>query len=529
MMSNTIFCHSGSSRLKSHVFNGRWFFVFNRLLAILITLTFVFGLTNQVRADDIPTSKKTDFVDIQQIIPSVELNMKYATSDNFTHTKLYDSSKALLRNGTASKLKKVADEVEQKGFRLKIWDAYRISKAQFKMWNLVPDSRYVANPYKGYSNHSRGSAVDLSLVDLEGNEIEMPTGFDNFTAAAARVNENANAKYLEEIMVKYGFRPLATEWWHFDDTDTYDPADTATVAPLPVSKENEKKEITVSAIGDVTLGQDDKFQYTGSFNQYYKQSGAEYFFSGVKKILSEDDLTIANLEGTLTKATEKPDKSFQGDNAFFFKGSPSYAAILKDGSIEAVDLANNHSMDYMDEGYRDTVAALDNTGIKSYGYDNVAIYEKDGIKIGLIGVNTLGKLEEGVNLTKLEFDLANKIQVLKDQTSLIIVSFHWGTENKSTPTSEQRELGRLAVEQGAGLVLGHHPHVIQPIEMYEGKSIVYSLGNFVFGGNSNPRDKTTEIFRQTFSFENGKLVGINSPLIIPCKLSTSFRPEPLPK
>lgn len=295
--------------------------MFNRFLVILITLTFVFGLSNQARADTL-TNKKTDFVDILQVIPSVKLDMKYATVDNFTHTKLYDSSQALLRNGTADKLKKVADEVEEKGFRLQVWDAYRVPKAQLKMWSLVPDSRYVANPYKGYSNHSRGSAVDLSLVDLEGNEVEMPTGFDNFTAAASRANENANAKYLESIMVKYGFKPLATEWWHFDDTDTYEPADNAYATyavSSPVLQENEKKEITLSAIGDVTLGQDDRFQYTGSFNQYYKQSGAGYFFSGVKKILNEDDLTIANLEGTLTEATEKPDKSFQGDQAFFLR------------------------------------------------------------------------------------------------------------------------------------------------------------------------------------------------------------------
>ena len=502
--------------------------MFNRFLTILITLTFVFGLTNQAWADTL-TSKKTDFVEIQQIIPSVKLDIKYATTDNFTHTKLYDSSKALLRSGTADKLKKVADEVKKKGFLLKIWDAYRVPKAQLKMWNLVPDSRYIANPYKGYSNHSRGSAVDLSLVDLEGNDIEMPTSFDNFTSAAARVNENANAKYLEEIMVKNGFKPLATEWWHFDDTDNYEPADTAKVTSPPVLQGNERKEITLSAIGDVTLGQDDRFQYKGSFNQYYELSGAGYFFSGVKKILSQDDLTIANLEGTLTEAIKKPNKSFQGDQAFFFKGSPSYTAILKDGSIEVVNLANNHSMDYLEEGFRDTVLALDNTGIKSFGYDKTAIYEKDGIKIGLIGVNTLGELEEGVNFINLEFDLANKIQFLKDQTSLIIVSFHWGTENIGTPTSKQLELGRFAVEQGAGLVLGHHPHVIQPIEVYQGKSIVYSLGNFVFGGNSNPWYKNTEIFQQTFSFENGKLVGINSPSIIPCKLSTSFRPVPLPK
>lgn len=519
--------HRYQSSQKPHLI-WRWSFVFNRFLTILITLTFIFGLTNQARADT-QTSKKTDFVEIQQIIPSVMLDMKYATTDNFTHTKLYESSQALLRSGTAEKLKKVADEVAKKGFRLKVWDAYRIPQAQFKMWKLVPDSRYVANPYRGYSNHSRGSAIDLSLVDLAGNEIKMPTDFDNFTTAAARTNANANAKYLGKIMVKHGFKPLATEWWHFDDTNVYEPTETAKITSPSEPPKNERHEITLSAIGDVTLGQDDRFLYPGSFNQYFKQKGAGYFFSDVKKILSEDDLTIANLEGTLTEATEKPDKRFQGDKAFFFKGNPSYTAILKDGSIEAVDLANNHSMDYLDQGFRDTVTALDKTGIKSFGYDKVAIYEKNETKIGLIGVNTLGKLEEGVNLINLEFDLANKIQSLKDQTTLIVVSFHWGTENISTPTSEQRELGRLAVEQGASLVLGHHPHVLQPLEVYQGKSIVYSLGNFVFGGNSNPSYKSTEIFQQTFSFENGNLVGVNTPLIIPCELSTSFRPVPLPQ
>lgn len=500
--------------------------MFNRFLTILITLTFIFGLSIQVQAASL-TSQKTDFVEIQEFIPSVTLDIKYATTANFTHTKLYDNSEALLRKGTAEKLKKVAEEVAKKGFRLKIWDAYRIPKAQFKLWSLVPDSRYVANPNKGYSNHSRGSAVDLTLVDWLGNEIEMPTDFDNFTAAAARINENANAKYLENIMVKYGFKPLATEWWHFDDTDIYEPTESAKATSTVEG--NETIEITLSAIGDVTLGQDDRFQYAGSFNQYYKQEGVGYFFSGVKDILSADNLTIANLEGTLTEATEKPNKSFQGDKAFFFKGSPSYTAILKDGSIEAVDLANNHSMDYLEKGFKDTVMALDNTGIKSFGYDKVAIYEKDGILIGLIGVNALGKLEEGVNLVNLQFDLANKLQFLKDRTSLIIVSFHWGIENTSQPTSEQRELGRFAVEQGASLVLGHHPHVIQPLEVYQGKTIVYSLGNFVFGGNSNPCYKSTEIFQQTFSFQNNQLIGINAPTVIPCKLSTSFRPEPLAK
>lgn len=524
--------------MNSRRFAGGGLFVFNRFLAILITITFVLGFTGQVllaktsfdclagetqNSDDL--QKKTDFVDIQLEIPSVDLDIKYATTDNFTHTKLYDSPKAFLRQGTADKLKKVAEEVAKKGYRLKIWDAYRSPEAQFAMWKLVPDKRYVADPYKGYSNHSRGSAVDLTLVDSQGSELAMPTDFDNFTAEAAWTNHNENAKYLKKVMVKHGFKPLTTEWWHFDDQDTYKPADSAQVSTSPAFSREENETLTISAIGDVTLGQDERFLYPGSFNQYYKLKGPEYFFSGVKKVLSEDDLTIANLEGTLTEGTEKPDKSSQGNQAFFFKGNPFYTAILKDGSIEAVNLANNHSLDFMNKGFMDTVSTLDHAGITSFGDNKVAVYESKGLKIGLIGVNTLGPLEEGVNFDTLMSELKVNIQSLKEKTSLIIVSFHWGTENKSNPTPEQRRIGHFAVDQGADLVLGHHPHVLQAYEMYQGKCIVYSLGNFVFGGNSNPWYKNTEIFRQQYSFAKGKLVGASSPLIIPCRLASSFKPE----
>ena len=504
-----------------------------RFLASIVSLILVFGLSTQVLADDTRISqmivaelKKTDFVEIQQIIPNVELDIKYATTDNFTHTKLYDNSKALLRKGTADKLKKVADEVEEKGYRLKIWDAYRSPDVQFEMWNLVPDTRYVANPYKGYSNHSRGSAVDLTLVDRQGRDLVMPTSYDKFTVAAAQADLNENSTYLKKVMIKHGFKPLSTEWWHFDDKDTYKPADSAQALSLPVFQ-NKETIITISAIGDVTLGQDERFLYSGSFDQYYKLKGYNYFFSGVKKILSEDDLTIANLEGTLTEATERPDKSAQGNQAFFFKGNPHYTAILKDGSIEAVNLANNHSLDFLNKGYVDTVSTLDHAGIYSFGDEKVTIYEKNGIKIGLLGVNTLGPLEEGVNLEKLMSELKDNIQELKEKTSLIIVSFHWGIEKEFVPTQEQRNLGRFAIDHGADLVLGHHPHVLQPYEIYQGKSIVYSLGNFVFGGNSNPWYKETEIFRQQFRFINGRLEQISAPLTIPCRLSSSFRPEPV--
>jgi len=236
-------------------------------------------------------------------------------------------------------------------------------------------------------------------------------------------------------------------------------------------------------------------------------------------------LTIANLEGTLTEATEKPDKRHQGNQAFFFKGNPHYTSILKDGSIEAVNLANNHCMDFLNKGFTDTAETLDHAGITYFGDKKIAVYEKNGVKIGLIGVNTLGPLEEGVNTRNLMSGLKADIQTLKERTSLIIVSFHWGKENTYSPTHEQRQLGRFAVDQGADLVLGHHPHVLQAYETYRGKCIVYSLGNFVFGGNSNPKYRDTEIFSQKYSFVNGKLVKAYSPIIIPCQLTSSFRPQ----
>ncbi|HZK55343.1 MAG TPA: CapA family protein [Desulfosporosinus sp.] len=497
--------------------------MFYRFLAFLIALSCFWGSSSVVMAADTP-----DFVDIQQIIPSVVLDIKYATTDNFTHTKLYDSPnpKALLRRGTANKLKKVADEVEKQGYYLKIWDAYRSPEVQFKMWKIVPDTRFVANPNKGYSNHSRGSAVDVTLIDLQGKEIPMPTGYDDFTQEAARAKDNVNAKYLQTVMINNGFKSLATEWWHFDDKDSYQPADSVQVSSPQVLDHDEITSITLSAVGDVTLGQDERFSYAGSFNQYHTLHGSDYFFSGVKKILSEDDLTIANLEGTLTRVSEKPDKSAQGNQAFFFKGNPYYTEILKDGSVEAVNLANNHSMDFQAKGLTDTLDTLDHAGITSFGDDKITTYEVKGVKIGLIGVNTLGPLEEGVNLDNLKSDLDKNIKVLKETTSLIVVSFHWGTEKKMTITQAQRDLGRYAVDLGADLVLGHHPHVLQMYEIYQGKCIVYSLGNFVFGGHSNPSYTNSEIFQQTFAFEKGKLSKANTPVTVPCRLLSSFKPEP---
>ena len=172
--------------------------------------------------------KDTDFVRVSDYIPEVIVELKYSTEDNFTGQPIYDFQDAFLRYGTVMKLKAAADELQTMGFRLKIWDAFRPVSAQFKLWDICPDDTYVADPNKGYSNHSRGFAVDLTLVDSGGREVEMPTEFDEFTTKADRDYSDctetaaANARMLEQTMEKFGFSGYHGEWWHFNDSQKYD-------------------------------------------------------------------------------------------------------------------------------------------------------------------------------------------------------------------------------------------------------------------------------------------------------------------
>lgn len=453
-----------------------------------------------------PEAKKTDFVNLAEYIPALLIDLPYAGTDNFTQTKLYNQNIAYLRKGTADKLKAAVEELNRAGYHARIWDAYRPPEVQFKMWSVFPDANYVANPWAGYSSHSRGSAVDITIDNLP-----MPTAYDDFSARASRANQNDNARYLEAVMVKHGFKPLASEWWHFIDTETYEPAEKVTLAPQPVLRPNQKTEIKISVIGDLILGQDFRF---GNFNDYYHKYGPGYFLSGVRDILAGDTLTIGNLEGALTNRTAIIGKTAQQNNAYWFKGLPAYTAILTAGSIEAVNVANNHSLDYLQAGYDDTIANLNKAGIASFGYDKTAVINN----VGLIGANVLGPIEEGVDLAAFRKNLIAQIQNLKQKVPLVIVYFHWGKEYSSVE-ERQVELARLAIDSGADLVVGSHPHILQPMEQYNGKTIVYSLGNFVFGGNTRVRSNETAIFQQTFRFVNGELVSANDGQLIPCYVS----------
>lgn len=296
------------------------------------------------------------------------------------------------------------------------------------------------------------------------------------------------------------------------------PSAPAAPAPAPQSPADPITTVTLSAAGDCTLGTEESFGYEGTFPEAWDAAGGDssVFLAGVRSVFDQDDLTLVNMEGPLTTRGERQDKTFA------FRGDPAYVEVLKTGSVEAASLANNHSYDYGNDGYWDTFKTLGDTGIMPFGYEESQILTVKGIPVGLVGINAL---EAGAP-DQLQEELA---KVKERGARLTVVFFHWGSELETRPDEDQVWLAHLAVDQGADLVLGAHPHVIQPLETYKSRTICYSLGNFCFGGNSNPRDKDTFIYQQTFRFQKGRLLGADPGKVIPCRISSTpdwndFRP-----
>src|SRR3989338_2315248 len=166
-------------------------------------------------------------IDIRQVHPRVLVEVRYATPDNFMGEALYPEARCLLRRETAAKLAHAQDALELRGLGLKVFDGYRPLSVQKKMWARFPLEGFVANPAKG-SNHNRGAAVDVILVDKEGHELAMPSAYDEFTERSHRdypggtPEARENRLILRETMKAAGFKGIETEWWHFDDTDAKD-------------------------------------------------------------------------------------------------------------------------------------------------------------------------------------------------------------------------------------------------------------------------------------------------------------------
>ena len=203
-----------------------------------------------------PTPEPGDMVRVVDIIPDIRLDIRYAAAENFTGEVIYESAEAYLRRGTAEKLAKAQEELEELGYSLTVWDAWRPVAAQFALWRACPDARYVADPFNGFSGHCRGNTVDITITMLDGEPVELPSGFDEFSALADRdysdVSDaaDANARLLEDVMTRAGFAGYSAEWWHYTDTDAYEVVEA--LEPLPVVEADCEEYISLRAAPDVS-------------------------------------------------------------------------------------------------------------------------------------------------------------------------------------------------------------------------------------------------------------------------------------
>ena len=272
-----------------------------------------------------------------------------------------------------------------------------------------------------------------------------------------------------------------------------------------VSEETEKLvQLTVTLAGDCALGgtEQGNRQASGLTQTVFKK-GLDYPFSGLKPLFSQDDLTIVNLEGVLSDDSEGEDK----EKNFAFRGPTVLAKTLQLGSVEAVNLANNHTQDYGTTGFVNTLKALDGQGIAYAGNEWICIFRtENGSKIGLAGITG--------GITQLKKGLIEKqIAILRDAgCHVIIYSLHAGQEYAPKHNGAQRDMAHFLIDAGADVVAGHHPHVVQGIEIYKDRPIFYSLGNCVFGGNSRPKEKGALAVRITFSLEQDKMKSIQTSL-----------------
>ena len=270
-----------------------------------------------------------------------------------------------------------------------------------------------------------------------------------------------------------------------------------------------------SFAGDCTIGS--LLEWQGSIAQDFQSVvGDDYAYplSGVKSIFEADNLTSVNLEGTFTNSTNAVVKPYR------FKADPAYVQVLKEGSVEAVSTANNHSGDFQDEGRADTIAALDSVGILHTGASAPLIHEMEGgLKIGMVSYNTVDNYEG-------EYAWRSSVQTDSNTgkeagCDLIIGFMHWGSvEYLTEPEAWEVQFAHDMVDWGCDLIVGGHAHILQRMEYYNNVPIFYSMGNFCYGGNTNPDDKDSVIVQAEFARDSSGVVSLSRLHVIPCLIST---------
>lgn len=279
---------------------------------------------------------------------------------------------------------------------------------------------------------------------------------------------------------------------------------------------SQKKENTVvlSFAGDCTFGLYNEQNRSYGFPKVYEKSGSvTYPFDGVRGVFSADDITIVNFEGALTQSENHADKQF------YFRGKSEYAKILSGSSVEGANLANNHSMDYFEEGFEDSVKALEQEGTGTFwaGEPYVRTVHTESGTVSVVMLSTASI--DRKNQSKFD-ELKRQIEHFEAPNTITVVNLHWGTELAVKPSKWQTETARELVDAGADLIIGHHPHVLQGIEKYHGVYIAYSIGNFAFGGNSKANRPETLILRAAFDTDGGE-VGECHISAVPCYTTSS--------
>ena len=274
------------------------------------------------------------------------------------------------------------------------------------------------------------------------------------------------------------------------------------------SQSSSAQSMKLTFLGDCLVSTYKGGEAKGTFNWYAKNYPATYFFEKVYDTLSADDYTIANCETVLTDRTLTPRDKGTGSRVFWFYGPSANAKIFTAGSVEVTGVVNNHMKDYGQAGYEDTLAALKKENLIIGDYNKPVYLEKNGIKAALMFVNlwSLGDADKIIaDMKKLDAD-----------TDYKIIYFHGGVEGTNYPEQWKVNACRKLIDSGANFVIGMHPHVLQPIEEYHGGVIVYSLGNFLFGGNTAP-------VKNTIIYQIELKKGSYSQNVIPCQVYSGSR------
>lgn len=340
-------------------------------------------------------------------------------------------------------------------------------------------------------------AVLIAAVSLESSTKKNP-GLDR-----------GGSKTQEQMAQAYADAPAAT-------AQTEAPAQTTEAAPTETKLE--ERSYTLTFVGDCTFG--------ASPASYYAKVGFvntvgddySYPFANVIDWFENDDFTFLNMEGPLC------DDGYPVNQNTSFHGPTDFVNILTENSVEGISIANNHIMDYGEKGYATTKETLKEAGVPFVEKDGTTVFTlEDGFTIGMYA-STYQDVDQQA--------MEEAIRALKEQNvDLIVYVAHWGTENSYEITREQDTLGHAAIDAGAHIVYGSHPHVLQRIEEYNGGVIYYSMANFSFGGNAGPKDLDTAIIQQEIIRGADGVVTLGERTVIPCRVSSvpgtnNFQPTP---